>query len=404
MTNKHLKIKPSNILRIIYATPLNVHKHETGLTLDLSYVTDRIIVCSYPVLRFPKLMYRNSLEDLVTFLNIHHGPENWTIFNFKAEIGSSDYKDEEVRNIANRWYISQSAKVITDFHDEQTEKLVHRLGWMDHCPPPFLLLQHIVDEMHNRISRSQSAVVVLHCRVGKGRSGTISIAYMMKYLDCPLAEARDVFMTNRFRPGVSRGVVIPSQLRYLRYHEMYLCYDLGSRNSFLANCAMAEFKLKSINLIQPSSVILSGHCVAYIKIQKYNSDRNDVITVATLETDEDLLGRPMGGALSMCLPLELEVSDIQLEFGITSKTSHMINNIGAFASRSHCWLNLYCEILRSNGASSLAPVTLEELRKLQDEGQEFSFNIRWNELDGAKGTSNRGIKLFESMTLKWSLL
>lgn len=61
MTNKHLKIKPSNILRIIYATPLNVHKHETGLTLDLSYVTDRIIVCSYPVLRFPKLMYRNSL-------------------------------------------------------------------------------------------------------------------------------------------------------------------------------------------------------------------------------------------------------------------------------------------------------------------------------------------------------
>lgn len=106
----------------------------------------------------------------------------------------------------------------------------------------------------------------------------------------------------------------------------------------------------------------------------------------------------------MCLPLELDVSDIQLEFGITSKTSHMINNIGAFASRSHCWLNLYCELLRSNGASSLAPVTLEELRKLQDEGQEFSFNIRWNELDGAKGTSNRGIKLFESMTLKWSLL
>lgn len=140
---------------------------------------------------------------------------------------------------------------------------------------------------------------------------------------------------------------------------MYLCYDLGSRNSFLANCAMAEFKLKSINLIQPSSVILSGHCVAYIKIQKYNSDRNDVITVATLETDEDLLGRPMGGALSMCLPLELEVSDIQLEFGITSKTSHMINNIGAFASRSHCWLNLYCEILRSNGASSSRPLHLK---------------------------------------------
>lgn len=404
MANKHLRIKPCNILRTIYATPLNVHKHETGLTLDMSYVTDRVIVCSYPVMKFPKLMYRNSLEDLITFLNIHHGPGNWKIFNLKAEVGRSDYKDEEVLNIASRWYGAESTKLITDFHEEQSGKLVSRHGWMDHAPPPFLLLQQIVDEMHEYISRSQSAVVILHCRVGKGRSGTISIAYMMKYMDFPLAEARDVFMTSRFRPGVSRGVVIPSQLRYLRYHEMVLCYDMESRSRLLADCAKAQFKLESISLNQPSSVILSNHCVAFIKIQKYNVARNDTLTVATVETDEDLLGRPLGGSLSMCLPLELDVSDIQLEFGLTSKTSYMIHGISSFASRSHCWLNLYCETLKSNGTASSTALTLTELRKQQDQGQEFSFNVKWNELDGAKGTCNRGIKLFESMTLKWSLL
>lgn len=404
MTNRHLKIKPCNILRVIYATPLNVHKHETGLTLDLSYVTDQIIVCSYPVLKFPKLMYRNSLEDLITFLNINHGPGNWKIFNFKAENGSSDYKDEEVRNIANRWFISHSAKLLTDYHDEQKEELVYRFGWMDHCPPPFTLLQHIVDEMHKQLSRSQSAVVVLHCRVGKGRSGTVSIAYMMKYLECPFTEARDVFMTSRFKPGVSRGVVIASQLRYLRYHELFLRHDHDTREALVFNCETARFLLKSITLEQPSGVILSGHCVAFIKIQKYNDVRDNVVTMATLETDEDLLGQPMGQSLSMCLPLKLSAQDIRLEFGLTSKTSYMINGIGSLASRSYCWLNLYCETLRSSRSDLPGRLTLEELRKEQEDGMEFLFNVRWNELDGAKGTCNRGVKLFESMTLKWSLL
>lgn len=405
MTRKISKVIPCNILKVIYATPLKGHKQETEFTLDLSYVTDRIIVCSYPVLKFPKLMYRNNLEELISFLNMHHGISNWKIFNFKAEMGRSDYTDEDVAGIASKFYQGDSARLVTDLSDEQPEQFVCRYGWMDHCPPPFLLLQMIVDDMYQHLSRSQSAVVVLHCRVGKGRSGTISIAYLMKYLQCPLSEARDIFMNNRFKLGITRGVVILSQLRYLRYHELFLSYDFDLRNKILQDCANARFQLKSIHLDQPSGIIISNHCVAYIKIQKYNDERDGLVDMANLETDDDLLGQPMGKGLTMCLPLATDVNDIRFEFGITSKTSHMMSSITSLASRSHCWFNLYWETLKcSKYDYDMAYSSLEELHTYQEQGQEFHLRLKWNELDGAMGTSNRGLKLFESLNISWTLV
>lgn len=404
MTKKISKVIPRNILKVIYATPLKGHKHETDFTLDLSYVTERIIVCSYPVLKFPKLMYRNNLEELITFLNMHHGVSNWKIFNFKAEVGRSDYTDEEVAEIASRFYQGDSARLVTDLDDEQPEQLVCRYGWMDHCPPPFLLLQRIVDEMHQHLSRSQSAVAVLHCRVGKGRSGTIAIAYLMKYLECPLPEARDIFMHNRFKRGVTRGVVISSQLRYLRYHELFLSYDFDLRNNFLRDCANARFQLKSIHLEQPSGIIISNYCVAYIKIQKYNDERDGLVDLASLETDDDLLGQPMGRGLTICLPLDTDTNDIRLEFGITSKTSHMVSSLTSLASRSHCWFNLYWETFKcSNYDGDMSYRSLDALRNYQDRGHGFHLQLKWNELDGAMGTANRGLKLFESLIIRWCL-
>lgn len=405
MTKKISKVIPCNLFRVIYATPLKGHKQETEFTLDLSYVTERIIVCSYPVLKFPKLVYRNNLEDLVSFLNKHHGVSNWKIFNFKAETGRSDYTDEEVAQIASKFYRGKSAKLVTDLSNEQAEQLVYRYGWMDHCPPPFLLLQRIVDEMHMHLSRSQSAVAVLHCRVGKGRSGTITIAYLMKYLECPLQEARDIFMNNRFRLGITRGVVISSQLRYLRYHELFLSNDFDMRSKLLLDCAKARFQLKSIHLEQPSGIITSSHWVAYIKIQKYNHDRDGLVDMATLETDDDLLGQPAGSGLTMCLPLNVDVNDVRLEFGITSKTSHMINSLTSLASRSHCWFNLYWETLKSaKHQGDTMHIPLNDLQSQQEQGLNFQLRLNWNELDGAMGTSNRGLKLFEALTIQWSLI
>ncbi|GAV55627.1 hypothetical protein ZYGR_0AY00190 [Zygosaccharomyces rouxii] len=398
--------RPTNLLRSIYATPLNVHKNKSGLTLDLSYITNQVIVCSYPVTRYPKLMYRNSLEDLVTFLNIQHGPGNWKIYNFKIEKGRSDYRDEELMEFVH----AQETRCVCPNRDgppltAEPDRLLNRVGWMDHSPPPFLLLQNIIDDIQSQLIKSGSSVVVLHCKMGKGRSGTICIAYLMKYLESPLAESRDIFMNGRFKPGVSRGVTILSQLRWLRYHETFLYYEPELRPDILDQLSRSRFKLHTIQLKQPSSILFSRPCSACIKIQTYNESRDSVTDLATLETDEEFLFQSdEDKTITICCPLELHISDIRLEFNISARSPAMMNNFTALASYAHCWLNLYWETLKCSRIDSKDHYMLSKLVHEQDTGQNFDFVIKWSELDGTGGTSNRGLKLFDSLTMKWSLV
>ncbi|CAR29335.1 hypothetical protein ZYGR_0AD00150 [Zygosaccharomyces rouxii] len=402
----HHQAKPTNLLKSIYATPLNVHKNNSGLTLDLSYITNQVIVCSYPVTRYPKLMYRNSLEDLVTFLNIQHGPESWKLYNFKIEGGRSDYRDEELMELVG----AQKTKCIPPNCDGSTlaadlDQFLNRVGWMDHSPPPFLLLQNIIDDIQDQLIKSGSSVAVLHCKMGKGRSGTICIAYLMKYLESPLSESRDIFMNGRFKPGVSRGVTILSQLRWLRYHEMFLYYEPGLRPDILDQLSQSKFKLHTIQLNEPSSILFARPCSACIKIQTFNESRDSVTDLATLETDEELLCRSdEDKTITICFPLELHISDIRLEFGISARSPTVMNNFTALASYAHCWLNLYWETLKCSRIGSKDHYMLSKLLHEQDSGQNFDFVIKWRELDGTGGTSNRGLKLFESLTMKWSLI
>ncbi|QLG74204.1 hypothetical protein HG535_0G00880 [Zygotorulaspora mrakii] len=417
MTFRHTKIKPRNIFRLLYAAPMNVHKNELGLALDISYITPNIIVCSYPVTNFPRLMYRNSLEELVAFLNFHHGIGNWKIYNFKVEKCSSDYTDDDlIYSIQLSQYGSTERRLLPNanyathnltaemFGENCIDQVLLRKGWLDHCPPPFLLLQEIIDDIYQHTSQSESSVAVLHCKMGKGRSGTVCIAYLMKYLESPLSDARDVFMDKRFRPGLSKGVTIVSQLRLLRYHELFLFYDPPLRASLLDQCARARFQLTSVYLSKPSSVILTHPYFASIKIQTFNRERDGLIDLAVLETDGELLYKSKEKGLTICLPLNVDLSDIRLEFGVISKSSNVMNSFTSLASYSHCWLNLYFETLRCSRDFSQTHFTLSELREEQRTGQEFLFVIKWSELDGVKGTTNRGLKLFDSITLKWKLL
>ncbi|GCF00316.1 telomerase protein component 1 [Zygosaccharomyces mellis] len=402
----HYQAKPTNLLKSIYATPLNVHKNKSGLTLDLSYITDQIIVCSYPVTRYPKLMYRNSLEDLVTFLNTQHGPKNWKIYNFKIERGRSDYQDEELMHVVR----AQETRYLScDFDDStltaELGQFLNRVGWMDHSPPPFLLLQNIIDDIHCQLLKSGSSVVVLHCKMGKGRSGTICIAYLMKYLESPLSESRDTFMNGRFKPGVSRGVTIFSQLRCLRYHEMFLYYEPDLRPDILYQMSKSKFKVHTIQLKDPSNILFSRPCSACIRIQTYNEFRDSVADLTTLKIEEGLLSQSDNDkTITIHSPLELYISDIRLEFSISTRSPAIINNFTTLASYAHCWLNLYWETLKCSRIDSKHHYMLSKLLCEQDNGQNFDFVIKWNELDGTGGTSNRGLKLFESLKMRWSLI
>ncbi|OAX84831.1 hypothetical protein ACJ72_00791 [Emergomyces africanus] len=194
-----------SILRQIVAGPRLPHP-ETGL--DLCYVTDEIIATSGPSSSYPRRAYRNPTDSLVRFLDLKHD-ENWAIWEFRAE--GTGYPDEEVYG------------------------RIHHFPFPDHHPPPFALIPHIMASMRNWLLGNENSsgaietddhkkgkrVTVVHCKAGKGRSGTIACSFLISERGWGREEALRRFTESRMRARFGEGVSIPSQLRWVGYVDRW---------------------------------------------------------------------------------------------------------------------------------------------------------------------------------------
>lgn len=264
----------ASLLRQIIAGPRQQHA-DTGL--DLCYVTEDIIVtyesltlllttlsshnsppayrahnCPYkpeanrplssgPSNAYPKMAYRTPVSQLVSYLDKTHGT-SWAIWEFRAE--GTGYPDDAVHN-----------------------RILH-FPFPDHHPPPFRLVPGILASMRNWLaggelqgqrvtgvrrengvqSRDEKAgeaseepgeevsgkeeegegkgkgngrVIVVHCKAGKGRSGTMSTAFLIAERNWAAADALARFTERRMRPGFGQGVSIPSQQRWVAYVDRW---------------------------------------------------------------------------------------------------------------------------------------------------------------------------------------
>lgn len=64
-------------------------------------------------------------------------------------------------------------------------------------------------------------VVVVHCKAGKGRSGTSICSYLISECGWTAADALARFTERRMRPNFGKGVSIPSQVRYVGYVDRW---------------------------------------------------------------------------------------------------------------------------------------------------------------------------------------
>ncbi|TCD68747.1 Telomerase protein component 1 [Steccherinum ochraceum] len=146
------------VRRLVSGNKARYKDGDLDLELDLAYITDRVIVMGYPAVGFEG-MYRNRREDAKKFLQHRHGNNYW-VFNFcptKENSYSADVFDGRVS----------------------------RYPFPDHHAPPLAILPLVAREMRVWLDGSPERVAVLHCKAGKGRSGTMACSYLLSLADAP---------------------------------------------------------------------------------------------------------------------------------------------------------------------------------------------------------------------------
>ncbi|KAF2799846.1 phosphatidylinositol-3,4,5-trisphosphate 3-phosphatase [Melanomma pulvis-pyrius CBS 109.77] len=404
----------ASLLRQIVAGPRARHP-EAGL--DLCYVTDKIIATSGPSGTYPQRYYRNPLDSLVKFLDSKHG-QDWAIWEFRAE--GTGYPDSEVYG------------------------RVYHYPFPDHHPPPFAIIPHMMASMRNWLHEKEGRVVVVHCKAGKGRSGTASCSYLISEEGWTVDKALKRFTERRMRPNMGKGVSIPSQLRWIGYVDRWTkhgkiyverqveilevhCWGLRDGVKIQIEGFVNDGKLiksfhtftreerevvrgevKSTGMAQAVSEVMYKNGLGRSNTKKEDSsvedDKNskalkDASTFplgkgtaldGTSSSKEDYEQSELGTGDVVFRPssrVVLPTNDINIDIERRNRAAFDLTMVTAVA---HVWINAFFE---GNGP--------EQDGVADDSGV---FEITWDAMDGIKGSSRKGTQAFEKIAVVWKAL
>jgi len=154
-----------------------------GFDLDLSYITDRIIAMGFPSIG-AEAMYRNPRSELLRLMNQYHSGK-WKIYNLCIE-KQHQYPKDTFPNQA-------------------------LYAFPDHCPPSLHMIKVFCNDVVQFLEQDPENVIAVHCKAGKGRTGTMICALLLYFMGKKDAinEAMDDFAHRR---SLKReGVTIPAQ-------------------------------------------------------------------------------------------------------------------------------------------------------------------------------------------------
>uniref|UniRef100_A0A7N5JKU5 Phosphatidylinositol 3,4,5-trisphosphate 3-phosphatase TPTE2 n=1 Tax=Ailuropoda melanoleuca TaxID=9646 RepID=A0A7N5JKU5_AILME len=163
-----------------------------GFDLDLTYVTERIIAMSFPS-SGKESFYRNPIKEVVRFLDTKH-QDHYQVYNLCSE-GAYDPKYFHYR--------------------------VQRIMIDDHNVPTLSEMVAFTKEVDKWMAQDDENIVAIHCKGGKGRTGTMVCAYLIASEIFVTAEESLYYFgerrTDKSTSTKFQGVETPSQNRYVGY-------------------------------------------------------------------------------------------------------------------------------------------------------------------------------------------
>ncbi|KAL8942784.1 MAG: hypothetical protein Q9216_001469 [Gyalolechia sp. 2 TL-2023] len=377
----------ASILRQIVASPRQKHP-EAGL--DLCYVTDNIIATSGPSSTFPQRAYRNPTDALVKFLDYKHDT-HWAIWEFRAE--GTGYPDSEVYG------------------------RIRHYPWPDHHPPPFALIPNIMASMRDWLKGPDTEVgrvVVVHCKAGKGRSGTAACSFLISEEGWTAEDALFRFTTRRMRSGFGAGVSIPSQLRWIRYvdewtkhRKLYVERQIevvevhvwGLRDG--VKVAVEGFidegrTIKNFHTFHRHERIIVEGTDPTSTVSAYSNSESSLplsdgkFKPSDLQHQDTLKSIEAGGNAVVFRPsdpLILPTNDINIDLERRNKAAYGWTMVTSVA---HVWFNTFFEGKgpENNGHAASDGV----------------FEIAWEAMDGIKGSARKGTKALDRLAVVWRVV
>ena len=190
---------------------------QQGFNLDLSFITPRLIAMSVPAVGHAQL-YRNPLPEVARFFESFYGPQA-----SPDGLGKAHYR---IYNVCPE-------------HPYPTELFSGKVvpyQVQDHTPPSLDTLVAMCLDAEIFLAGSSANVIAVHCRGGKGRTGSLCVAWLLYSRAVEtIEEGLEKFATQRTdlnMKGKLQGVETPSQVRFLQYLDQMLqtrgCYLGGS--------------------------------------------------------------------------------------------------------------------------------------------------------------------------------
>ena len=255
-------------------------------------------------------------------------------------------------------------------------------------------------------------MVVVHCKAGKGRSGTVACSYLISEEGWTVSDALARFTERRMRVGFGAGVSIASQLRYVGY------VDRWAKNGKLYVERKVEIlEVHAWNLRDGVKIAVEGYVEDGRKIKTIHVFTKHEQTVVDansqdLPTSPELLSPDTGAKTSSTLsptslsPLStaspsakpaviyrpesrliVPTNDINIDLERRNRAAYGLTMVTSVA---HVWFNAFFE--------GLGP---ENSGKALTGGV---FEIEWDAMDGLKGSKSKGTKALDRLAVVWKVV
>ncbi|XP_031117349.1 phosphatidylinositol 3,4,5-trisphosphate 3-phosphatase and protein-tyrosine-phosphatase PTEN2A-like isoform X1 [Ipomoea triloba] len=273
---------------------------EGGFDLDMTYITENIIAMGFPAgdmssgfFGYVEGFYRNHMEEVINFFETHHKGK-YKVYNLCSE----------------RLY---NASLF--------EGKVASFPFDDHNCPPIHLIKLFCQSAYSWLKEDIVNVVVVHCKAGKARTGLMICSLLLFLKFFPTAE-ECIDYYNQKRCVDSKGLILPSQIRYVKYFERILTHFNGEPPSG-RRCMLRGFRLHKCPYWIRPSITISNHNGVLFTTKKHPKTKD-------LMPEDFWIRAPRKGIVVFALPGEPGLTELAGDFKIYFHDRH-----GDF----YCWLN-----------------------------------------------------------------